>query len=458
MRADALVLEAGASRDIARLDRSSVAVLASAILDPLRGLPAATFEAKMAVGRNFGRLRCYVSDPALIHEAIVRTAESLDKGEEMTRVLGPALGMGLLTADGAHWRWQRQSVAPVFQHERLNAFLPAMLAAANATRERWLAQRPGSEIDIGHDMMQTTYEIIVETMLSGREALDADSVERNVTTYLHSTTWRFALALLKAPEWMPFPGSRRAGVAARLMRGSVRDMIAARRRVPRASDDIVSRLLAAQDPESGRTMSDEEITDNILTFIGAGHETTAIALGWTFMLLAEEQDCVARIRAEIEQVTGGGAIEPRHVHALGYTRQVISEAMRLYPPAPLISRTVRRPFRLGGLDLPVGSTVIVPIYAVHRHVALWEDPERFDPARFAPEAIRARHRYAYMPFGAGPRICIGSAFAMLEAVAILATLVRAVDLSRVSRQLPQAAMRVTLRPATPLRMRIAPRG
>ena len=161
--------------------------------------------------------------------------------------------------------------------------------------------------------------------------------------------------------------------------------------------------------------------------------------------------------AEIAAVTGGVPLAPEQVMALPFTKAVFQEAMRLYPPAPVITRQVEKPFQLGGLMLGEGSVIYVPIQAVHRHETLWEEPDRFDPRRFLPEAGRARHRYAYLPFGAGPRICIGSAFATMEAVAILASLLPAIQLEPLSTRAPEPALKVTLRPRRPLRMRARPR-
>jgi cytochrome P450 len=372
--------------------------------------------------------------------------------------LGAALGEGLLTANGAHWKWQRQSASPIFRHERLLAFLPAMLEAANATRDRWLRLPHGAEIDIGHEMMGTTFDIIVETMLSGRANIDVARVERAITQYLEATGWIFALSLLNAPDWIPYPGRTRARAASRYLRDSINSITAARRSAGSRSGDLIDMLLSVSDPETGRAMTDDEITDNLLTFITAGHETTALGLAWTFDLLSRHPDYAARALAEIEAVTGGGPLEPAHIGQLAYTRQVFQEAMRLYPPAPIIARVTTRPFTLANRVVPVGSMIYVPIYALHRHSALWDRPEEFDPERFAPAPSKARHRYAYMPFGGGPRVCIGGGFAMLEGVAILATLLRGAKLTSVDPQPPKPRMRLTLRPGTPLMMRVEPRG
>ena len=434
--------------------RSALSVLIRIIRNPMDALPRGIFTAPLVHVEALGRQRFYVLDPSLIQEALVGNADALSKGPELRRALGAALGEGLLTADGAHWRWQRQSAAPIFRHERLMAFLPAMLEAAADTRDRWRALPDGAEIDIGHEMMHTTFDIILETMLSGRANIDATRAERAITHYLETTGWVFALSLINAPSWMPYPGKRRAAAAARYLRGEIGRIAAAHRAAGSKSGDLIDLLLSASDPETGRTMTDAEITDNLLTFITAGHETTALGLAWTFDLLSRNPDCAARALKEIEDVTGGGALLPEHVGKLTYTRQVFQEAMRLYPPAPIIARAVTRAFTLGNRPVPVGAMIYVPIYALHRHTKLWDRPDQFDPDRFAPEPSKERHRYAYLPFGGGPRVCIGSSFAMMEGVAILATLLRAVQLTSVADQPPKPRMRLTLRPEGKRKMRV----
>lgn len=447
----------GPNRGVAVSRRSLASFLLAFVRNPLRAFPPEVFHEPMVSAPLAGRARLYVCDPALIHEALVRNADRLDKTEVFQRVLRPALGNGLLTAEGADWRRQRQSAAPAFQHGRLVGFLPAMIAAAERTRDRWLAAGPGATVDVGREMTRTTFAIIADTMLSGPTGLDVDRVERGIAGYLDATSWAGALALLGAPDWVPHPGRRRARAAASWLRTAVRAMVAERRRAATGPDDLVSLLLAARDPETGRAMTDEEVTDNLLTFITAGHETTAQGLGWTLRLLADHPAVVAAMLDEIDAVTGGGALRPEHVADLALTRQAFSEAMRLYPPAPVVTRRVARGFDLGGLAVPAGTGLIVPIYAVHRHARLWDDPDGFDPGRFAPERVKARHRFGYLPFGAGPRSCIGSAFALAEAVAILAVLIRSVRLSGTA-PLAEPVMRITLRPARPTLMRVEARS
>ena len=439
-----------------RAGSKTVRTLSAVVRNPLEALPPEIYREPFVVSRIAGTPRIYLADPVLIHEALVKNADALDKGEEVRRALGPALGNGLLTADGAHWKWQRQSVAHAFRHDKLLALQPAMIAAAEETGRRWRSQGSGT-VDIGHEMMRTTFDIIVETMMSGGAGIDVAKVEQGITDYLRPSGWTFALGILGAPDWIPYPGQRKAGEAVRFLRSSLHTVIAERRKSGVERQDLVAMLLAAADPETGRTMTDEEIVDNLMTFITAGHETTALGLAWTFHLLALHPAIEAKVLDEIDAVTQGQPITSDHIAKLAFTRQVFSEAMRLYPPAPIITRTAIRDFVLGEHAIAKGTVVYVPIHAVHHHSALWDNPEAFDPDRFVPEASKARHRYAYMPFGAGPRVCIGNAFAVMEAVAVLAVLLPAFKVTAASVTPPQPIMRVTLRPKQSLRMMVKER-
>ncbi len=446
--------EPGAAIPVSR--RHSLATLIAIVRNPIEATPAECFHEPLVAAPLFGRPRLYLCDPVLIHEAYVRNADRLSKGVVVPRVLGPAFGNGLLSADGAQWRHQRRAAAPAFAHEKLLACLPAMIAAAEATRDGWLAS--GGVVDINHAMTATTFAIIADTMLSGAGAVDAARFEHHLATYLGATGWLAGIAMVGLPASTPFPGRRRAMAAAKWLRTSVGSMVAERRATQNGGhrQDLVSLLLAARDIETGAGLDDAEVTDNLLTFIAAGHETTAQGLAWTLRLLADEPNVEAEVLAEIEAVTEGEPLRPEHVARLDFVRRVFSESMRLYPPAPVIERRVEHAMVIGGHGVAAGTILVVPIHALHRRAGLWKDPLRFDPSRFAPEHVETRHRYGYMPFGAGPRSCIGAGFSMLEGVAILAVLLRAVRPSAVE-SIPSPRMRITLRPSRPIRMRVAPR-
>jgi cytochrome P450 len=425
------------------------------VRNPLEAWPEAIYREPLYVSEFLGNTSLFVMAPNLIRQVMVDEADAFEKSEVLRRALSPALGDAILTADGARWRWQRRAAAPIFRAERIRSFVPAMIGAAERTRDA-LAADPGTEVDIAQTMMRTTFEIIVETMLSGSGAIDAARVERGITDYLESTSWVFGLTLLRAPAWMPYPGKSKAERAKMYLRDALLRLAAEGRRTgTEGRNDLMSLLLAARDPETGQAMDDRDVADNLLTFVTAGHETTALALTWAFYLLAHHPESEARVAAEVEAVTGGGPLAADHVDSLAYTRQVVLEAMRLYPPVPVVVRAALRDVDLGGTPVRAGTPITVPIYAVHRHADLWDEPERFDPGRFAPEAAKARDRYAYLPFAAGPRICIGMGFALSEAVAILAVLVRSLRFSLRPGYLPVLKQRITLRPADGMPMRVS---
>ncbi|MFE1602386.1 cytochrome P450 [Methylobacterium sp. ID0610] len=427
------------------------------VRNPIEAWPRAVYRDPVYTSSFLGRETLFVMDPALVRAVLVDQAESFEKSEVLRRALSPALGDAILTADGARWRWQRRAAAPIFRNERIMRFLPAMIAAAERTRDA-LARGapPEAETDLAPVMMRTTFAIIVATMLSGDGRIDVARVEQGITDYLESTSWIFAMTLLRAPAWMPFPGRARSERARTYLRDELLRLVAERRRIGvEGRDDLLSLLVAARDPETGQAMDDRDVADNLLTFVTAGHETTALALAWTLYLLALHPSVEARVVAEVEAVTGGGPVEPGHVEALAYTRQTVQEAMRLYPPAPVVVRAALEDVEIGGRRVARGTPVAVPIYAIHRHALLWQDPDRFDPDRFAPEAVKARDRYAYLPFGAGPRVCIGMSFALMESVAVLAVLIRALRFRLAPGFVPTLKQRITLRPAEGMPMRVS---
>ncbi|MCK8785417.1 cytochrome P450 [Roseomonas sp. NAR14] len=442
-------------------------LLRTLVRNPIEAWPAEVYEKELVRIATLGRERVFVLSPPLVQQVLLDEADAFVKSEAMLRALRPALGEALLTADGERWRWQRRAVAPVFRPDRLRGFVPAMLAAAGAAAARWRALPDGTEVELTEEMARLTFAIIVETMLSGEgldgaDRIDPARVAAGLKASLDPVGWVVALSLLGAPEWTPYPGRLRARRARRYLRGVLGRLVAARRARAEAGagagrDDLLGLLLRARDPETGRALADRDVVDNLVTFVTAGHETTALALCWTLFLLARHPGAEARVLAEIAAVTGGGALLPEHLDRLAYTRQVLQESMRLYPPAAVLTRTADRPVRIGGEAVAPGTPVFVPIYALHRHRALWDDPDRFDPDRFAAAAAAARHRFAYLPFGGGPRLCIGAGFAMLEAVAILATLLPAARLSPPPGFSPALRLRVTLRPAPGLPMRLSRR-
>ncbi len=351
------------------------------------------------------------------------------------RLLAPLLGRGILTSEGAEWKWQRQASAPMFRHQDLLGFVPAFVRATETLLAKWRGAPAGAVQEVDRDMSRATFDVISATLLPSADRALGPAVEESMQLFQRAGGWGQLFAMAGAPAWLPRPGMVSGARGTALLRSTVAAMLRERRNVEasrtgqdtaegRVPDDLMHRLMKARDPESGQSMNDRQLIDNLLTFYLAGHETTARALSWTLYLIARSPAWAALLEEEIARVTGGGPVLSGHVERLVLVQQVLKESMRLYPPVPMLSRQCVAPARLDGVEIAPGATVVIPIYAMHRHTQRWEDPDAFDPTRFAPENEENIPRYQYLPFGAGPRICIGMAFAMIEATAMLATLLQ----------------------------------
>ena len=412
-------------------------------------VPQAAYEEDIVEHILGGVPRYWISSPELVKTVMLDEREKFQKRSQI-RMLGPLLGKGILTSEGADWKWQRQASAPMFRREDLLAFVPAFVRASEALVARWRATPAHSVHAIEHDMAAATFDVISATLLPSADDTVRPVVEHSVGVFQKSGGWTQLYAMANAPRWLPSPGMVAGMRAIDTLRASVASMLRERRdteeRSGHSPDDLMHRLMRARDPESGQAMNDEQLIDNLLTFYLAGHETTARALTWTLYLLSRSPEWTAALEEEIARVTGGAPVESTHIERLVLVQQVLKESMRLYPPVPLMSRQCVAATRLGGHDIVPGTTVVMPIYAIHRHARRWEDPDAFDPGRFAPEREAGIPRYQYMPFGAGPRICIGMGFAMIEATAMIATFVQRARFAPVEGHEPAPVARVTLLP------------
>ena len=282
------------------------------VKNPMQIWPAAIYREPLVRWRALRQDMVFVTSPDLIREVLVEQADAFDKGELMRRALKPAIGEAILTANGAHWRWQRRAAAPIFRQEVVLGFVPIMVEAAERTGERWLSSAPGSEFNVSHEMMRTTFDVVLGTMLSGRAKMDVVRIENAITHYLESIGWVTALALFRAPRWMPYPGCLRARRARNYLKAVLAQAVVDCRRQGGGTNDLVARLMAASDPETGQSMSDRDLADNLLTFITAGHETTAVALAWTFYLLSLDPAAEERVVREIATVPGGARWRRAH--------------------------------------------------------------------------------------------------------------------------------------------------
>lgn len=420
-----------------------------------------SYEREIMVYRMVLRPIIVANHPDLIRHVMLDNAANYTRDPVGKRVLEPGLGNGLLTSEGGDWKRQRRMMAPIFQPRRLAGFAGIMTERAAMLAERLAALPQGRSIDIAEQMMLVTLEIIAQTMFGADSSTDLSAVGAAMDRY-QITVRPNIPDLLGLPRWVPRPDAARGRRALAEMDAIIRDLI--RRRRERAAaggdlgSDMLGLLLSAVDDESGSGMSDTEVRDQMATFFLAGHETTATALAWCWYLLAHAPEVEAKLHAELDGALQGRAPEYGDYDRLVYTRMVIEEVLRLYPPAHTTARLAIADDRFGDLELPRGTNVVISPWLMHRHKLHWANPDVFDPENFSPERSAARRRFTYLPFGAGPRICIGQGFAMIEAVLILAALAQKLKFRLVPGAKVEAVAKITLRPSPGLPMTVERRS
>ncbi|MGO8867716.1 MAG: cytochrome P450 [Alphaproteobacteria bacterium] len=391
--------------------------------------------------------------PAAVKHVLLDRADNYVKSFIARQLLKP-LGQGLLTSEGETWRRQRRTMAPAFHPKRLEGFAPAMVEAILDMLRAWEGGGQGGVRDIAEETARLTLDIITRTMFSSDIRERVGEVRDAVRDYQRLGGRPALFDLLGLPRWLPRLQARRIEGAERVLDQIIYGIIDRRRRQAERSDDLLGLLLAARDEETGEGMGDRELRDQIATIFTAGHETTANALAWTWYLLSLHPAVEDRLQSELEAVLG--ARPPRYddVAQLVYTRMVIEEAMRLYPPAHTMSREALADDEIEGHRVPKGSSVVISPWLIHRHEKLWERPLVFDPERMAPERLARVPRYAYIPFGGGPRICIGAGFAMQEAILIVAAVAQRFRLRLAPGHEVEPLGLITLRPKGGLPMRL----
>jgi cytochrome P450 len=411
------------------------------------------YEEPLARYRWLGLETLFVMDPTLIQAILLDDVESYSRQPLNDDVFGAAIGGGLLNAEGHDWRWQLRLAAPLFRAEDVLAYVPTFAAACEPLLRGWSESPPGGAQAIDKDMTRATLQALQDTVL-GASLGDEDRklIEQSGASFLAHSIWKVALTSLHLPPSLPHPGSRAMVREGRQLR-EVAERVLAKARGS-GGDELLQRLVTARDPATGDVMPDRLIVDNVVTFLIAGHETTSQALTWTLYLLALFPDWQEAVRQEVLGIAGNSPIGREDIAKLPLLDAVFQEAMRLFPPAPVLMRRTLAPVTLGGIALGAGATIIIPIYVVHRYRRLWREPLSFDPSRFSAEAKATRHRCAYMPFGAGPRTCIGGSFAMLEGKTILATLLARVRFALPDGEQPTPFACITLRPKEGLRLNV----
>jgi cytochrome P450 len=417
--------------------------------DPLRMLMQSFREHGDVVRFTFGPMVAHlVSSADGAQQVLAENNKNYGKQTRGFKNLRYVLGNGLLTAEGDFWKRQRRIAQPGFHRQKIAGFAQTMVRAAEATAERLEAKR-GQTLDVSAEMSRLTLRIVGETLLGHDPSDAADEVGSAVSYLLHIANIRTS-RVIDLPPIFPTKENRLFRKAIGTLDEVVLGIIHERRKNPGDRGDLLSMLMEAKDAETGQSMDDQQLRDEAMTIFLAGHETTAMALTFTMLCLARSPPVLRELREELAQVLQGRSPALEDLPKLRFNKMVVQEAMRLYPPAWVITRSVNEADQIGGYDIPAGSLVFVSPYVTHRHPRYWDDPEGFDPRRFEREPAKG----AYYPFGAGPRQCIGSAFAMMEAELVLATLVQRVRLELAPGAPVELDPSITLRPKNGLLMTV----
>jgi cytochrome P450 len=411
------------------------------------------------VGYRLGPWRFHMlSHPALAEEVLIERQDLFIKMYEVAKPVGISLilGQGLATSRGELWKRQRRLMQPMFHRSRVAGFGGEIAAAGRGVVERWRRLDPVEPVNVSHEMMRATLEVITRTMFSISVLDRLGELSPALLTVLRYSADCMRNPLMP-PLWLPTPGNRAFNKAMAYLDALVYGLIRERRNSGVRHDDLLDKLLYAKDPDTGLAMDERQIRDEILTIFIAGHETTAVALSWAWYLLARHPDARDRLHAELDEVLRGREPTMDDLSRLAYARAVFEEALRVYPPALGLIRKVAEDTELGGCRVPGGSLVFVNIGNIHRHAGFWDEPDAFRPERFLEGQPTPAHRLAYMPFGAGPRVCLGNHFAMAEGVLLLATIAQHYRLDLPPGQAVKPEITITLRPKGGLPMRISPR-
>jgi cytochrome P450 len=396
------------------------------------------------------------NDPKLIRLILVEKSKSFKLAKTRQIVLRPILQDGLLTAENPTWKRSRKAMAPVFTPKHIHGFAEGMHRVTDEYVEKYA--QAGSTHEMAKDMTELTFHVLSETLFSGEIEGDPKEFEEKIERLFETVGRVDPFDILNVPEWVPRPKHFTGRGVLKFFRKIVRKTIDVRaQKIAKGSDapdDFLTLLLRAEGPDG---LSREEIEDNVITFIGAGHETTARALGWTLYLLARAPHERSKVEEEAKRVTAQYDNPLDWIDQMPYTRAAFEEAMRLYPPAPVISREALEDIEWEDTVITKGSQCLVMPWTLHRHKVYWDEPEAFKPSRFLPENRDKIDKYQYLPFGAGPRVCIGSSFAIQEAIIILGVLLSRYrfDMASEAKE-PWPLQRLTTQPQGGLHMVVNP--
>lgn len=426
------------------------------IRDPLTFLQE--FEARFGDIVTLRADRSYaVFNPDYIRYILQENAQNYQKGPRYRAMLLPFMGNGLLTSEGQFWLRQRRLTQPVFHRRNLEALTLPVQASVAETLKAWeVKARQQRPIPLREDLTTLTLRITLQNLFSA----DADANLPVLVPAIHAINEQIRVTKIflpvHLPRWLPTPGRLRFARALAAIDEFVYRTIRERRAGGRTAVDLVSLLLAARDEDSGETMNDRQVRDELVTMLNAAHDTVTDALTWTMVLLAQHPEHRARAREEVRQVLNGEPATAASVHSMPFLGRVFHEALRLYPPGWGFARTATAEDRIDGYRIPAGALVIMSPYVMQRSPRYWDNPGVFDPDRFLPERVESRPKFTYFPFGGGQRLCIGAGLASLEAPLILASILQRVDFDLPAGQPIVASPRISLRPRDTVWLRVRP--
>lgn len=406
---------------------------------------------RMAIGP---KTLYFFNHPDHAKQVLADNADNYHKGIGLVHARR-ALGDGLLTSEGELWRKQRKATQPAFQHKRIAGKAQAVAESAARLVDRLKARIGGEPVDLMGEMTGLTLDVLGRTLLD-EDLSEFASIGHSFEAVQDQAMFEM-VTMSAVPMWVPLPHQLRFRRARRELRRVVDELTARRDARGGVGDDVLSRLLVSIREERDPAFGTQRLHDELVTLMLAGHETTASTLGWTFHLLDRHPEVAQRVRGEARSVIGDRMPVFEDLNALRYTTMVVEEAMRLYPPVWILPRVAQQDDVVGGYRVPKGSDVLICPYTLHRHPAFWDRPARFDPERFAPEAKQGRPRYAYLPFGAGRRFCVGSNLGMLEATFTIVMIARELDLRTVAgyEAVPEPMLSLRVRGGLPMTVHAA---
>lgn len=390
-----------------------------------------------------GPVKMYqITEPSLIHQILVEKADKFHKAARIRNALEPFAGNGIFLSEGDFWKKQRKLAQPAFHSKRIGSYAETMVDFTTQMLDGW---RDGETRDIARDMMKVTLQIVSKTLFDADVSGDAERVGVLLTEVLESANQKLNEAF-ELPAWWPSPKRERLKAVIAELDTLIYRFIDDRKQSGEDKGDLLSMLLAAQD-EDGNGMSVKQLRDESMTLFIAGHETTAVALSWALYLLSTHPDTLQKLQAEVDNVLQGRVPTLQDLPHLPYTEMVMKESMRLYPPASGVAREALEDVEIGGYAFKKGELISINFYAMHQSPRYYPQPERFDPERFNKDNEPNIPRYAYLPFGGGPRVCIGNMFAMMEARLILAAIAQRFSFALAPNQTVAAEQLLTIRPA-----------